>query len=544
MMSHLLRFAPIAILAAILAGLPGEAHGQPSTKYWIFLDGKPDASETVVSRRAYERRNRRGDPEAARYDREIAPAYLERLEQMGVTTVVRSRWLNAVSAYVSGDLRQRVQALSFVRSVQPVGKTVTPAPPDAAPRPFAKAGDPEYGPSREQLALMNAVGPLDEGINGRGVRLGFLDTSYGSFDHPAFDSLHADGRLIAVQDFVNKPQPGYAHGMSVASVAVGFDSGHLVGPAYGAEVLAAVTEYGPTETNSEEDFFVAGLEWLESMGADVVNVSLGYTTFDRGERSYSRNDLDGDSAVTTVAADRAAALGVVVVVSAGNQACSHPDHCWYYVGTPADGDSVITVGAVTADSARASFSSFGPTADGRTKPDVAALGSHVYLADPDGYAYANGTSFSSPLVAGVICQMLQVNPLLTPMQVRGILRATANRADNPDNAVGWGIVNAAAAVTVAAETAPEGEPGPLSIMPFPNPATDQVFVHINAGAAVSATIDVFDLLGRRAVDGIEAAVLPAGSSPRIPTRGLSSGVYVVVVTIDTQRASKTFVVLR
>src|SRR5690606_19617854 len=149
--------------------------------------------------------------------------------------------------------------------------------------------------------------------DGTGVRVGFLDTLF-DFDHVALAHIEAGGRLLGVMDFTGQSQSNY-HGLNTTSVAFGFDEGELVGPAHGAEVLAATTEYAPTETHQEEDFFVAGLEWLEQNGVDVVNVSLGYSTFDPGEGDYTYEDMDGDTTPFTRAVDVAAALGVVVVTS-------------------------------------------------------------------------------------------------------------------------------------------------------------------------------------------------------------------------------------
>ncbi|MEX0600542.1 MAG: S8/S53 family peptidase [Rhodothermales bacterium] len=510
-------------------------------KHWIFLDGKPDAHASGASDRALRRRRVRGQSDTAGLNLEVAPSYTERLRQMGIEPIVQSRWLNAVSARLTRDQVDRVEKIGFVRSVRPVALLPPVHPPPSDAGPAFKVGDLDYGPSRLQLDLIRAIAPLERGIDGTGVRLGFLDTPFGGFDHPAFERLTTEGRLVDVRDFVGSPQPAFTHGLSVASVAVGYDPGRLIGPAHGAEVLGAITEYGPTETNREEDYFVAGLEWLESMGVDVVNVSLGYTTFDPGERNYSREDLDGETAVTTLAADRAVELGVVVVTSAGNSGCSSPSRCWYYVSTPADGDFVIAVGAVNADSSRSSFSSFGPTADGRTKPDVAALGTGVYIAEPGGYGFSNGTSFAAPLVSAVVCQMLQVNPTLSPLQVRDILRVTASRGTQPDNALGWGIVNASAAVDAASGVVEEHDG--LSIETYPNPATDQVFIHIKTDAMTAGRLEIFDALGRRI--RVDVRGTAAGSTTlRVPSRHLASGIYLAVYTTERRRTAARFVVVR
>jgi subtilisin family serine protease len=341
---------------------------------------------------------------------------------------------------------------------------------------------------------------MERGLDGHGVRVGFLDAHFRGLRHTAFDPLRRDGRMIALRSFTEGRQSG-THGAGVASVTAGNAPGTLVGPAHGAEVLGATTEYTPFERNVEEDYFVAGLEWLHRRGADVVNVSIGYNTFDDGQDDYTTDDLDGDTGLTTRAVDRAAQLGVTMVVSAGNSGCASPDSCWYYVNTPADADSAITVGAVGPDSTLASFSSRGPTADGRTKPDVVVQGKRVVAAwKNDGYSRVGGTSFASPQVTAVVAQMLQVNPALGPIEVRTLLRRTASQADAPDNQRGWGVVNAEAAIRAAERRARANPPTTLQLRAlYPNPASTRLTARVEVPAATErVTLTLQTPLGRRA----------------------------------------------
>ena len=521
--------------------------------YWIFLDGKPDTSPVEISERARVRRVRRGQPHATELDRNVSPTYIRRLEELGVRIRVESRWLNAVSAALPEEVLARVREMEFVREVRPLARrnATLPEPvPEAAP--LAKTADDHYGPSRTQLALMNVIAPLERGVNGKGVRIGFLDTPFSEFNHSVFDSLKSDGRLIEIRNFTGKTDDPSTHGMNVASTAVGYQEGELIGPAHGAEVLAGVTEYNSTETNQEEDNLVAGLEWMESEGADVVNISLGYTTFDEGQNSYAVSDLDGDTGITTIAVDKAAALGVVVVTSAGNSGCSNPAFCWYYISTPADADSSITVGAVRRDSSRASFSSFGPTADNRIKPDVSAMGVSVYIAGGrNQFGYANGTSFSSPLTAAVVAQMLQVNPDLAPMDVLDILRMTAHQSASPDNSLGWGIVNADEAVKMAESLA-----GPLSssttelptetalLGNYPNPFNPETTIRYALSQAGKVHLAIYNLLGHEVAVLVDEAKPAGHHATRFEAGNLPSGAYLYRLQTQDRIVAKTMILVK
>ncbi len=537
----------LTLLTIALGGPESAKAGTPdSLKYWILFEdrgaGEPEDLTAEISDRALERRIRRGLDAAATADFSVSTNYIRSLSESGVQHRVVSRWLNGVSAYLTPTQLKQVRDLPFVRVVRPVGSSyvarTTPAldltDRSVASPLFSPSASMNYGPSVTQLSVANAIPPLEAGYNGTGVRLGFLDTTYDGFSHPAFTALRDDERLIEVRDFTGLPQSN-THGRSVASIAIGNQPGELVGPAHGVEVLAATTEYAPTETNQEEDNFVAGMEWLEAMGADVVNVSLGYTTFDEGQNSYTIADLDGDTGITTVAADIAASLGVVVVTSAGNWVsfgCGSPAECWYRIGTPADGDSVVAVGAVDATGTRGYFSSYGPTADGRIKPDVSAMGVSVYHAQSStGYGSGSGTSFSAPMVSGVVCQMLQANPGLKPMQVLDILRQSGNQSQNPDNSLGWGVINAEVAVAAAIAVSTENETPPASfaVSAYPNPFDRHVTFRFRTITPGRASVRVFDLLGRqvgppqeRDVHSGEHAIIWHGDT-------LSSGVYVYVL---------------
>ena len=386
-------------------------------------------------------------------DLPVNPPYIERVAPLVKKIRTVSRWLNAVSAEAAPPGIAALRALPFVREVDLVlsfarNEPSAPQGPDEAldiPDPFFAL----YGPSFTQINQIH-VWPLHRaGFSGRNVLVCMMDTGFRK-SHEIF----SNARLVAEWDFVNgdgdveqnlaDPNDySDSHGTGTWSILGGYKPGELVGPAHGADFLLAKTETEKFEQPIEEDYWVAGIEWAESLGADVVSSSLGYIDW------YSFADLDGKTAVTTRAANRAVSLGVVVVNAAGNER----DNAWRHIIAPADGFDVIACGAVDSMARIASFSSPGPTFDGRIKPEVCALGVRNWLASnrTDGsstYSRGSGTSFSTPLVAGAAALLLEIHPDWTPAQVRAALLSTASRSQAPDNDFGWGIVDAALAADI------------------------------------------------------------------------------------------------
>jgi subtilisin family serine protease len=534
---------------------------QEAVKYWVLFEDKSeglgkgtnDVEPGYISQRALERRRLRGRKLVTALDAPIASRYERAITDLGIRVIHRSRWLNGVSVWLSSEQAYRLRGLPFIREVRPVGRVLN-VESAAAPAPIALPAAPlfEYGASRQQLKAINAIQPLEAGYDGSGVRVGFLDTTFDP-DHPAFDKLVVDGRLVDQEDFTGEIGPTQAnkHGLYTSSTAVGFAEGSLIGACHGGELLLATTEYAPTETNQEEDAFVAGMEWMERMGADIVNVSLGYSEFDAGQNSYVYDDMNGDKAITTVASDRAAELGVVVVASAGNEGCSSPESCWYYITSPADGDSVIAVGATDFSGNRASFSGFGPSSDGRVKPDVSAPGLGVVFANAfRSYSFGNGTSFSAPLTTSVVCQVLQANPNLNPHEVKTILTSTASQATRPDSSLGYGVIDATAAVDEALSMAVvrssvDDVPSVSQISVYPNPFVDRLTIRVTHSDRKEAVrVRIVDVLGRPVETVFEGELAPGKHSFSWNPDGIPAGVYVVAFELDTRTMARPVVLGR
>ena len=335
-----------------------------------------------------------------------------------------------------------------------------------------------------------------------------LDTGF-HLTHQALSGL----QVIAARDFIhgdsnvdNEPGQDVAgqsqHGTWTVACVAGSKPGTYSGGAFGAAVALGKTENIASETPVEMDYWQFGAEWADSLGADVISSSLGYSEFDSPAESYTYADMDGRTTVVTLAAAEAARRGITVVTAAGNAGASP----WFYIIAPGDADTVITSGAVDSLNVVASFSSHGPSADGRIKPDVTAMGRRVLsvsTSDDLSYVRVSGTSFSTPLTAGLVALLLEAHPAWSPLEVRQALRETALNQAAPNNDIGWGLVQGLAAKAwqpspTAVETAPGTGPGiALSVGPNPVRAGAGSAVRLAAPAGSSATVEVFDLAGRR-----------------------------------------------
>lgn len=374
--------------------------------------------------------------------------------QVGGRERRRSRWLHAVSADIHSSGIDVARQRPEFRHLQPVARFVGRPEPRLAPArrvlaaPGAATLDSLYGPSAMPFRRLNMFPLVQRGFRGAGVTIAVLDTGFET-ELPAFDSAN----VVAQWDFVfddsivrneaNDDPSASAHGTQTWSLLAANVPTAIIGVAPEAAYLLAKTEDVRSERKAEEDDYVAALEWADSIGVDVVSSSLGYLEFDDSTLNYTPGDLNGDVAVTTVAADAAAQRGIVVVTAAGNRGGSG----FGSLITPGDGDSVITVGAEDSLGTVQGFSSRGPTADGRLKPELVAPGAGVFVVDPSsGFGRQQGTSYSTPLVAGITALFRQLHPGYSPIEIRDALVRTGSNRASPDSSAGWGRPDGSAAV--------------------------------------------------------------------------------------------------
>ena len=382
--------------------------------------------------------------------------YIDKINQYDFTLKQKSKWFNGISGFISTNNLEKIANLNFVKKIDIVYqlKKIKNVDENSINKNFnfpqKTIHSFDYGNSYTQLNQINVPLAHDLGYHGENITICLMDAGFNNLEHEVFSNMN----IIAKYDFVNHDDDvddstdmgEGSHGTQTLSAIGGFKEGELIGPSFASNFILAKTENTDSETPIEEDNWIAAMEWADSIGVDVTSTSLGYIGFDTPYPDYTWQSMDGNTCRITIGADMAVERGIVVLNSAGNEG-DDPEH--NTLGAPSDGDSVIAVGAVNSNGSRASFSSVGPTVDGRIKPNVMAMGSSVIVASPwsgTSYTSSSGTSFSCPLTAGVVGVLLSAIPNLTPIQVRDALQNTANNSTSPNNHYGWGIVNTVEAI--------------------------------------------------------------------------------------------------
>ncbi len=404
--------------------------------FWVFLSDKEGVSfdpYTYFDERAIERRIREGLPLSDLSDYPLRSDYRQQIAKHCDTIIGESRWFNAIACRLNHEQWIRVQDLPFVRYTVPIDDSFTTASQSSHNNSKKKLKPYQKKILETQVERMQYSQLKERGLTGQGVRIAVLDAGFkNASTDPCFAHLFQTGKVIATYDFIrNTDQVDHAssHGTQVLSCLGGIRDEIPMGCATEAEYLLARTENALLEVASEEVNWIRALEWADKMGADIINSSLGYTI-----QFYFRKDMDGSTPLISRAANTAVSKGILVVNSAGNDGQTG----WKIMGAPADADSVLTVGGINPWSGfHEDFSSYGPTADMRMKPNVSAFSSVV-----TSQGFAAGTSFSSPLVAGFAACIRQMNPQWTVIQLFQELQQSADLYPYFDYAHGYGVPQA------------------------------------------------------------------------------------------------------
>lgn len=480
-------------------------------QYAVFFTDKDNSPYSVneplefLSQRALDRREKRGIA-VNEDDLPVNPSYVNSLKNAGAYVKWTSRWANLAMIHASDEMIEEISQMEMVDSV------VYIKPSEMAVKnnvnPYNKWNEITYKPvenndaclldygfARSQIMQVNGNALHEAGLTGEGVMIAVIDAGFKNVNEmQAFTHLYESGRIVYELDVVDIDGDIYAynvsdHGTSVLSTMGAYQPGLFIGTAPDAEYALIRTEDSDTEYLVEEYNFLIGAEAADSIGADVVNTSLGYSTFDDPSMEQPYSDMDGNTAISSIAAKMMIERGVHFVTSAGNSNGSE----WPWVGTPSDVVEGLTIGAVDANGNIAYFSSIGPNGGGDQKPNTVANGYGCFVIRPNGNVEtSSGTSFSSPITCGLVACLVGANPYKTTDEIKSSVEQFADRFNNPDYYYGYGLPDFGATMNSLVDGL-EYTSSDVALYVFPNPT--QNVVNVVADNQISK-IQVLDVLGR------------------------------------------------
>lgn len=526
--------------------------GSAQTKitYWVVFKDKKNNPYSLQEPRAYlsdraiARRQRQNIAINSR-DLPVNPSYVSGLESLGAHVVNRSKWFNGATITLQDEnILASIAQLPYVKSVQ----KIIAIPSEAAYKKFEDemvSNDQKraysYGQSISQAHMIGADCMHQKGYTGKGMVIAELDAGFYNVNIlPAFDSMRTHNQILGCRDFVTGDTmvfEDYSHGMNVLSCMAGNIPGQIVGTAPDAKYWLLRTEDAGSESIQEEINWMVGAEFADSVGADIITSSLGYNKFDDSSTDHTYADMDGNTTICTKAADWAAATGIFVVVSAGN-AGGAP---WYKITAPSDADSVLTVGAVDSTGTIAGFSSRGPTADGRIKPNTVAQGVHACVESTSGpLAFYNGTSFSCPITAGAVACLWQAGPGKTNMQLLYAIEQSASQSITPDTIKGYGIPNFCTA-KIFLVGVDENEMNDESLAVYPNPFSASSEISFYSAKKQTITVLLFDVTGRKILSAEKSMEAATNKFSLNEMNRIKPGIYILQVSTPERTYTKKII---
>jgi serine protease AprX len=496
---------------------------------WVYFNDKPNSAAffsnplSELSQRALDRRTAQNIPLVLN-DAPLDATYVSQITAAtGITVKARSKWLNCLHIRGSVTNIQALLAFPFVNHVHFAdnslnSKMAIPATSSPVNKQLDVQVNFNYGTSANQIQMLNGHVLHQANYTGTGKIIAVLDAGFPNVDIIApFQRLRDNNQILGGYDYVNQSSnyySGNSHGTLVLSTMGGYVEGQLVGTAPDAKYYLFTTEDVASENPVEESNWVEAAEQADRVGVDIITTSLGYFAFDNVNYGHTYSDMTGNNAFASKGANIAFTKGIIVVASAGNEGNSSEPH----VGVPAEATNVLAVGAVKADRTIASFSSVGPSFDARIKPDVMAQGQNSILSNTSGnIVAANGTSFSCPIMAGMIACLWQAVPNLTNQQLLNAYKQSCDRFLTPDNQYGYGIPDFQLALTIASLSSVEHKKDNFVV--YPNPTTNTVSISF-PNNYTTATVYFYNTLGQIL---IEKTISTSVSNASLET--LNSGVY-------------------
>jgi serine protease AprX len=476
--------------------------------YWIGFTDKNNTNFSLstpvnyLSDRAIQRRVKQNIAIDS-LDLPVNSDYILEVIKIGAKHLHSSKWLNGITVKAETDSFDiSVLKLPFVKEVQLTKTSVT----KSGFQKFNETSDVDsfpintslYGASVYQTSTLNGQFLHNQNYKGQGIHIAVLDGGfYKANEYFALDSLWDNGQILGTKDFVDPTVDIFSthwHGMSVLSCMGGNVPGQLIGTAPKASYWLIRSEDTGSEFLIEEDNWVAAAEFADSAGVDIINSSLGYTQFNDPQTNHVYADMDGKTTRITRGANIAASRGILVFSSAGNEG----NNSWKYIVAPSDGENVIGVGAVNKDSVAASFTSYGPAFDGKIKPNVSAVGWNTYLQKSDGkLGYLNGTSFSSPVMAGMAACLWGSVKHVSAKELKQVIEQHSHLFANPNSLLGYGIPNFALAWGHFFPMKVENYHDIVHWEIYPNPVKDNLFLYKKNGQSIGeVAIEIFSVEGR------------------------------------------------